>query len=130
MVAQETKLKKTHRFKRVRKPKKLIQPDVSVHTAQKSETIPVKPKSHSRRRPGILSISNPPLSFDEMKILSTDFFQIDALDLAPRLLGKLLRRDDVVLRITEVMPFFNCICFSRKTAGRNERELQCEIWEP
>ncbi|XP_068661969.1 DNA-3-methyladenine glycosylase isoform X1 [Aristolochia californica] len=35
-------------------------------------------------------------------ILAADFFQVDALDLAPRLLGKLLRRDDVVLQITEV----------------------------
>uniref|UniRef100_J3LHK3 DNA-3-methyladenine glycosylase II n=2 Tax=Oryza brachyantha TaxID=4533 RepID=J3LHK3_ORYBR len=34
--------------------------------------------------------------------LPRDFFEVDALDLAPRLLGKLLRRDDVVLRITEV----------------------------
>ncbi|XP_020577237.1 DNA-3-methyladenine glycosylase [Phalaenopsis equestris] len=35
-------------------------------------------------------------------ILPRAFFQIDALDLAPRLLGKLLRRDEVVLQITEV----------------------------
>ncbi|PKA47027.1 DNA-3-methyladenine glycosylase [Apostasia shenzhenica] len=35
-------------------------------------------------------------------VLPQSFFLIDALDLAPRLLGKLLRRDDVVLRITEV----------------------------
>ncbi|VFQ72227.1 unnamed protein product [Cuscuta campestris] len=35
-------------------------------------------------------------------ILPPDFFQIDALDLAPRLLGKFLRRDDVVLQIAEV----------------------------
>ncbi|EPS71646.1 hypothetical protein M569_03116 [Genlisea aurea] len=34
--------------------------------------------------------------------LSPDFYQIDALDLAPRLLGKYLRRDQVVLQITEV----------------------------
>ncbi|KAF5747731.1 putative DNA-3-methyladenine glycosylase [Tripterygium wilfordii] len=38
----------------------------------------------------------------EMTILPLGFFQIDALDLAPRLLGKFLRRDDVVLKITEV----------------------------
>ncbi|CAH2053960.1 unnamed protein product [Thlaspi arvense] len=38
----------------------------------------------------------------EMKLLAPEFFQIDALDLAPRLLGKFLRRDNVVLRITEV----------------------------
>ncbi|KAD4888735.1 hypothetical protein E3N88_20808 [Mikania micrantha] len=35
-------------------------------------------------------------------ILGPDFYQIDALDLAPKLLGKYLRRDDVVLQITEV----------------------------
>ena len=35
-------------------------------------------------------------------LLSADFFQCDALELAPKLLGKLLRRDDVVLQITEV----------------------------
>uniref|UniRef100_A0A453PNP7 Uncharacterized protein n=1 Tax=Aegilops tauschii subsp. strangulata TaxID=200361 RepID=A0A453PNP7_AEGTS len=33
--------------------------------------------------------------------LPREFFEVDALDLAPRLLGKLLRRDQVVLRITE-----------------------------
>lgn len=44
----------------------------------------------------------PSSSSDQLKILSREFFQIDALDLAPRLLGKFLRRDDVVLQITEV----------------------------
>jgi hypothetical protein len=34
--------------------------------------------------------------------LPCEFFEIDALDLAPLLLGNLRRRDDVVLRITEV----------------------------
>ncbi|KAL6912032.1 hypothetical protein ACP4OV_000837 [Aristida adscensionis] len=34
--------------------------------------------------------------------LPREFFEVDALELAPRLLGKLLRRDEVVLRITEV----------------------------
>lgn len=34
--------------------------------------------------------------------LGADFYSCDALDLAPRLLGKLLRRDDVILQITEV----------------------------
>ncbi|KAH7516859.1 hypothetical protein ACOSP7_028626 [Xanthoceras sorbifolium] len=41
-------------------------------------------------------------SLEKMKIMPSEFFEIDALDLAPRLLGKLLRRDDVVLQITEV----------------------------
>ncbi|TVU28754.1 hypothetical protein EJB05_20286, partial [Eragrostis curvula] len=36
------------------------------------------------------------------RALPQEFFEVDALDLAPRLLGKLLRRDEVVLRITEV----------------------------
>jgi DNA-3-methyladenine glycosylase len=36
------------------------------------------------------------------RALPREFFEVDALDLAPRLLGKLLRRDEVVLRITEV----------------------------
>ncbi|CAN6478069.1 unnamed protein product [Victoria cruziana] len=35
-------------------------------------------------------------------ILGSEFFRMDALELAPRLLGKLIRRDDVVLQITEV----------------------------
>ncbi|CAM8976908.1 unnamed protein product [Rhodiola kirilowii] len=35
-------------------------------------------------------------------ILNPGFFQVDALELAPRLLGKFLKRDDVVLQITEV----------------------------
>ena len=36
-------------------------------------------------------------------LLSEEFFKCDALELAPKLLGKLLRRDDVVLQITEVV---------------------------
>lgn len=35
-------------------------------------------------------------------ILPRCFFLVDALDLSPLLLGKYLRRDDVVLQITEV----------------------------
>lgn len=63
-----------------------------------------------------------PLS--EPGILPPSFFHVDSLDLAPRLLGKLLRRDDVVLRITEVAdgtqaPFFPVLwteerCFFRQ----------------
>jgi len=36
------------------------------------------------------------------RALPQEFFEVDALVLAPRLLGKLLRRDEVILRITEV----------------------------
>ncbi|XP_002973434.2 DNA-3-methyladenine glycosylase [Selaginella moellendorffii] len=38
----------------------------------------------------------------EVLPLKQSFFECDAVDLAPRLLGKLLRREDVVLQITEV----------------------------
>ncbi|XP_073526431.1 uncharacterized protein [Phyllobates terribilis] len=38
----------------------------------------------------------------DFRILTPDFFQIDTLELAPLLLGKFIRRDDVVLQITEV----------------------------
>ncbi|KAK8966840.1 DNA-3-methyladenine glycosylase [Platanthera guangdongensis] len=42
------------------------------------------------------------LELSAATILPRIFFQIDALNLAPLLLGKLLRRDHVVLQITEV----------------------------
>ncbi|KAF6151758.1 hypothetical protein GIB67_010332 [Kingdonia uniflora] len=56
----------------------------------------LKPKQTSKT---LLSI---PISPPPIKLLSPDFFRIDALDLAPLLLGKFIRRDDVVLQITEV----------------------------
>ncbi|XP_071691120.1 DNA-3-methyladenine glycosylase-like [Rutidosis leptorrhynchoides] len=46
--------------------------------------------------PAFIILEKPP------KILSFDFYQIDALHLAPQLLGKYLKKDDVVLQITEV----------------------------
>ncbi|VFQ72234.1 unnamed protein product [Cuscuta campestris] len=70
------------------------------------------PKSANKeKRTAISTVPNPEPRFspslsDFLKkwtILPPDFFQIDALDLAPRLLGKFLRRDDVVLQITEVI---------------------------
>ncbi|XP_010534365.1 PREDICTED: DNA-3-methyladenine glycosylase [Tarenaya hassleriana] len=65
----------------------------------KTRAIRIKPESSPAGiEPRILSV---PISA-EMKLMSKDFFQVDALDLAPRLLGKFLRRDNVVLRITEV----------------------------
>ncbi|WOK96135.1 hypothetical protein Cni_G04842 [Canna indica] len=42
----------------------------------------------------------PPL--EPSAILPKNFFLVDSLELAPRLLGKFLRRDEVVLQITEV----------------------------
>ncbi|MED6182360.1 hypothetical protein PIB30_027728 [Stylosanthes scabra] len=72
--------RRTQRFKRVAEP-----------DSKKSR--PTKSSNLSSAKPKALS---------EMEILPSSFFQIDALDLAPLLLGKFLRRDDVVLQITEV----------------------------
>ncbi|XP_027351070.1 DNA-3-methyladenine glycosylase [Abrus precatorius] len=79
-----TTMNPTHRFKRVSKPRSPLQKTRRSLRAKPSPT----PESH--------------ISSEKTKTLPRDFFQIDALDLAPRLLGKFLRRDDVVLQITEV----------------------------
>lgn len=63
------------------------------------------PESHLRDDDddNVLNPSSSLSSFlEKWPILSPNFYQIDALDLAPLLLGKYLRRDDVVLQITEV----------------------------
>ncbi|KAL2320873.1 hypothetical protein Fmac_029842 [Flemingia macrophylla] len=73
------------RFKRVAKP-----------------VPPTEPLRRSLRPKPNPSAPQPHISSAKMKTLPQRFFQIDALDLAPRLLGKFLRRDDVVLQITEV----------------------------
>ncbi len=39
---------------------------------------------------------------EKFKRLDTKFYQCDALKLAPRLLGKYLSKDDIILQITEV----------------------------
>ncbi|KAL9262033.1 DNA-3-methyladenine glycosylase-like protein [Drosera capensis] len=58
---------------------------------------PVRSRSSKREvRPG------PESGLGDLRTMGRDFFQIDALELAPLLLGKFLRRDDVVLQITEV----------------------------
>ena len=40
------------------------------------------------------------VSVEGYKILGPEFFQCDALELAPKILGKLLRGDNVILQIT------------------------------
>ncbi|KAK3030798.1 hypothetical protein RJ639_037179 [Escallonia herrerae] len=82
-------MKRTQRFKRP------IKPTTTIIKAK-----PRKPKLQSQFQ-AEPTISNP-FSFEKFPILTPDFYQIDALDLAPRLLGKYLRRDEVVLQITEV----------------------------
>ncbi|BFG38288.1 hypothetical protein CerSpe_245630 [Prunus speciosa] len=107
-------MKRTRRFKRVTAKSKRPIPanrirdddDDEARPSQPSDSStgtvlkPKKSKSQLQTKPGSIPIpDNPP---EKMTILPFIFFQIDALDLAPRLLGKLLRRDDVVLQITEV----------------------------
>ncbi|KAH9737611.1 3-methyladenine DNA glycosidase [Citrus sinensis] len=108
-------MKQTQRFKRVgvaiTKTKKPISKttestndDSIIRTGHRPKSVTVEIKSKSSPKPKIapsVPISAGP-SFENMTILPHHFFQIDALDLAPRLLGKFLRRDDVLLQITEV----------------------------
>ncbi|KAG8648827.1 hypothetical protein MANES_08G042900v8 [Manihot esculenta] len=107
-------MKRAQQVKRAAKSRKASRPSepgadhLEIRPSQrlKSVTIRAKAKScQSQPQTKILSLpirNSYPLSFDKMRILPLDFFQIDALDLAPRLLGKFLKRDDVVLQITEV----------------------------
>lgn len=100
---------RTHRFKKLAKPKTPIS---STELRTESQTRKKKkkktghlPKSKPATDPQtqIAQFSPSPSSSSEgLTILPKEFFLVDALNLAPRLLGKLLRRDDVVLRITEV----------------------------
>ncbi|KAL2225859.1 UNVERIFIED_CONTAM: DNA-3-methyladenine glycosylase [Sesamum indicum] len=99
--------------KRIQQTDKSVKITNPTKTIRKSSTttIKVEPKPKSGAKPGSLfqekdeivpttSVSS--VFFERFSILSPDFYQIDALDLAPRLLGKYLKRDDVVLQITEV----------------------------
>ncbi|XVF55990.1 hypothetical protein PTKIN_Ptkin06aG0080000 [Pterospermum kingtungense] len=103
-------MNRTNRFKRVAsKRNKSTLPSQFSDERSKSMTVRTEPKPTQKQTPPqpqpTLKIQSFPVSdpsFPKTSILSPDFFQIDALDLAPRLLGKFLRRDDVVLQITEV----------------------------
>ncbi|KAF9593092.1 hypothetical protein IFM89_020156 [Coptis chinensis] len=99
-------MKKTQPFKRSPKPKKQtssrktnnnknqITESSSSMISVSNSTKVIKPK---------YSPTPNPIPFNTCStILHASFFQVDALDLAPRLLGKFLRKDDVVLQITEV----------------------------
>ncbi|KAJ0088983.1 hypothetical protein Patl1_32933 [Pistacia atlantica] len=100
-------MKRTRRFKRVAslKPDKPISTttgsghDSDTRTSSRSKSVTIRSTSAKAK---INSVPNSVPSFEKMTIMPPQFFQVDALDLAPRLLGKFLRRDDVVLQITEV----------------------------
>ncbi|KAL7168860.1 hypothetical protein ACSBR2_033980 [Camellia fascicularis] len=95
-----SEMKRTQRFKRVLKPNKTIESFAFNDDHEKSK---LKPKVKAQSQFDSISITHH-LSFEKSTILAPDFCQIDALDLAPLLLGKYLRRDDVVLQITEFGP--------------------------
>lgn len=117
-------MQQTQRFKRVATARRKkcfwekTEPDhdsVSL-TGRRSKSVTVKSS-----KPEISSVPISGPSFERMTVMPPEFFQIDALDLAPRLLGKFLRRDDVVLRITEVIMFCNSVRFSGKCRKREEK---------
>ncbi|KAI3679715.1 hypothetical protein L2E82_51116 [Cichorium intybus] len=105
-------MKTTQRFNRVVKPLKSvdsypkdpkpsivkIKPNLKPKSKTKPRTINQKALTH----PGLQSTVKTHVSVGESPNTGPEFYQIDSLDLAPRLLGKYLRRDDVVLQITEV----------------------------
>lgn len=74
----------------------------SQHSQSLTTAVVKRMNPQSQPQPKADSIPILEIPPDQMTILPYTFFQIDALDLAPRLLGKFLRRDDVVLQITEV----------------------------
>ncbi|XP_050120818.1 DNA-3-methyladenine glycosylase isoform X3 [Malus sylvestris] len=107
-------MKKPRAFKRVAaKPKRpipsnrLSNEEGKTRPSQCSESLtvaavkPKKPQSQPQTKSDS-SLPIPDFPPEKMTILPFSFFQIDALELAPRLLGKFLRREDVVLQITEV----------------------------
>lgn len=106
-------MKITKRFNRVVKPLEPVSCSTNdpkpliiktkPNLKQKSKTKPRTIKQKSQTQSHLHSLeSKPTLFLEKTPILGPEFYQIDALDLAPRLLGKYLKRDDVVLQITEV----------------------------
>ncbi|XP_052175205.1 DNA-3-methyladenine glycosylase isoform X2 [Diospyros lotus] len=112
---RSNQMKRT-RFKRVAKPSKTTETseyndDQKAQTVLATKSSSIRARTKSRVKPQTqtqfgmhldsISVTHH-FSFEKSSILPPDFCQIDALDLAPLLLGKYLRRDDVVLQITEV----------------------------
>ncbi|XP_010312152.1 DNA-3-methyladenine glycosylase isoform X2 [Solanum lycopersicum] len=104
-------MKKTHRLKNDSNHNITVQNFATKTKVSSSKRFKNKQKSKEYTKPISESEENLPIPqinttliafLDKNPILSRNFYQIDALDLAPRLLGKFLRRDDVVLQITEV----------------------------
>ncbi|KAK4481738.1 hypothetical protein RD792_012648 [Penstemon davidsonii] len=85
---------------KITNPTKIISKKSTTSTTIKPNP---KPKTHFQINDQLLpTSSNSSIVLAKNSILSPDFYQIDALSLAPRLLGKRLKKDDVILQITEV----------------------------
>uniref|UniRef100_A0A9I9CWU8 DNA-3-methyladenine glycosylase II n=1 Tax=Cucumis melo TaxID=3656 RepID=A0A9I9CWU8_CUCME len=98
---------RTHRFKKLANPKNPIsstdlRSEPQARKKKKKKTGHCPKSKPATDPPTQIAQLSPSSSSDGFTILPKEFFLVDALDLAPRLLGKLIRRDDVVLRITEV----------------------------
>lgn len=100
----------THKFPKPQKTATVIRkPNKAADNQVKTR---LKEEEEARSEDGISVPRTLPSSFlEKWPILTSDFYQIDALDLAPRLLGKYLRKDDVVLQITEVSNHFRLLYF-------------------
>lgn len=129
-------MKQTQRFKRVAiaKPKKHIltttelSNDSVIRTGHRSKSVTIK---SSKPKINSVSVPIPGPSFENMTVMSLEFFQIDALELAPRLLGKFLKRDDVVLQITEVTHLFYILfvnLFLDKNQNKEKRKGFFFFW--
>lgn len=99
---------RTHRFKKLANPKNPIsstdlRSEPQARKKKKKKTGHCPKSKPATDPPTQIAQLSPSSSSDGFTILPKEFFLVDALDLAPRLLGKLIRRDDVVLRITEVL---------------------------
>lgn len=92
-----------------KKKKRVEHPNKVVKITKSPRTKPIKRSTISEKIDESLLISSELLA--KFPILGPDFCQIDALDLAPRLLGKHLKKDDVILRITEVIVSLKFSCF-------------------
>ncbi|GER52462.1 DNA-3-methyladenine glycosylase [Striga asiatica] len=90
----------------IRSSTKIIKKPATATTlvvSQKRKSNTAKPENYSRENDETLPTTSISSDFlDKFPILSSDFYQVDALELAPRLLGKYLRKDNVILQITEV----------------------------
>lgn len=111
-----TQMNKKKRIQRPNKALKITSPTRTIKKSTTSTAIIVEPKPKSRAKTNAHYQENdeilPTTSIfssiflERFSILSPDFYQIDALDLAPRLLGKHLKKDDVILQITEVIYYY------------------------